>query len=263
MANESAKMSDERKNKAEELFSTICRRWMASQSTIASFRETVVEGVRRSADTIARQAGDFVQWVITTKEMDHIFLDKEAFFNKLSPEKLVDRMTTQAIESAQNSIDAASIVFAHSVLDGVVFDYCRVVAFAAPEDWEDKIKDKNVALREVKESSYDALFQAKLDKYLTEIEKDSLKTKIELLLSRCKPPEKFNPIDDYKFDIVRIEDLDRLRIEIIHGEALGKEVKDASKNVEYLLRTCVFLMALVNQKYELRIDPSKFFNQPK
>ena len=51
---------------------------------------------------------------------------------------------------AQIGVDAASIVFAHSVLDAAALDYCRVTALVAPGDWESVIDQRQVKLSDLR-----------------------------------------------------------------------------------------------------------------
>jgi hypothetical protein len=59
----------------------------------------------------------------------------------------------------------------------------------------------------------------------------------------------------YAFDLDRIIRIDRLRQDIVHGEALGQTIANADEEFDYMDRTCMYFMALVNFKYHLKLDP--------
>ena len=59
----------------------------------------------------------------------------------------------------------------------------------------------------------------------------------------------------YAFDPDRIERLDLLRQDIVHGNALGQAIPDAAEEFLYMNRTCWYFMGLVNMRYGLRLDP--------
>ena len=58
----------------------------------------------------------------------------------------------------------------------------------------------------------------------------------------------------YAFDLERIIKLDKLRQDIVHGEALGQTIANADDEFDYMNRTCMYFMGLVNLKYNLKID---------
>jgi hypothetical protein len=44
-------------------------------------------------------------------------------------------------------------------------------------------------------------------------------------------------------------------IEIIHADSLGEGIENASEEVDYLARTALYFMGLVNLRYDLKLDP--------
>ncbi len=95
----------------------------------------------------------------------------------------------------------------------------------------------------------------KLNDCLADLEMKSLKEKIERLHARCRPEKKWSPMVGYAFDPDRIERLDLLRQDIVHGNALGQAIPDAAEEFLYMNRTCWYFMGLVNMRYGLRLDP--------
>src|ERR1700730_9744635 len=124
---------------AEKLFNQIVRRCFNRWSFILSFRITSNQGMEAARKKIEAEKITFVNDLLHAQGYDSLFLDKEGFFKAILPEQLVEIMTNETIRQSQIGVDAASIVFAHSVLDGAAFDYCRVTALIAPHDWESVI----------------------------------------------------------------------------------------------------------------------------
>lgn len=83
---------------------------------------------------IEAQKIKFVSDILQGSDYDRIVIDKELFFKANPPDKIVQDMTEQTIKETEIAMNAASIVFAHSVLDGAALDYCRVTALVAPRD---------------------------------------------------------------------------------------------------------------------------------
>src|SRR5262249_36314127 len=156
------------------------------------------------------------------------------------------------VETSTNLISAATILFAHSMVDGAAFDYCRVTALHAPEDWEADLLNKQVPLSLAREKSFAELRQVKLDTLLDDLEMESLEDKIDRLYARCRPERGWSPMHGYAFELARINRLDKLRQDIVHGEALGKPIEHVDDEYDYMNRTCMYFMGLVNLRYGLK-----------
>ncbi len=188
-------------------------------------------------------------------EYDKLFRDKAGFFKAIPPGKLVEEMTEATVRHGQVGVDAASIVFSHSMLDGAALDYCRVIALVAPRDWESTLDQRQIKLSDARELGYDEVLRRKLDEYFKQLEYESLLKKADLLFAKCQPPEKWSPMHNYTYDRDRLEKLDRYRHEIIHGDSLGEGIENAAAEVEYLSQTALLFMGLVNFRYNVMIDP--------
>jgi hypothetical protein len=147
----------------------------------------------------------------------------------------------------------------HSVLDAAALDFCRVTAMAAPKDWESLVEKKGISLAEAKAGNYDQLLQEKLKDYFVQLERESLLTKADQLLARCKPEPKWSPMNNYEYDRKRMEYLDKFRHNIIHGDGLGMELKSADDEIDYLMRTALYYMGLVNLRYGFKLAPLYIF----
>lgn len=160
-------------------------------------------------------------------------------------------------------------MFYHSLLDGLVFDCCRVTALHAPRDWEQDLKNTKVELLDPKSKSYDQLLQDKVGERLKTLERDSLLIKSDRLHARCNPPSDWSPMEGYAYDRERVKAFDDQRHEIVHGKALGKPLtlfQASDDNVDYVLRTGFYFLLLINFKYGLRFDPraiSDAFSKPR
>lgn len=240
---------------AEKLFTQVWQRWTNRQSFLLSFRLTARQGMEAAREKIAAEKVTFVNAMLEGGDYDKIFIDKAAFFKAMPPDKLVETMTDETVRHAEVGVDAASIVFAHSFLDGAVFDYCRVTALAAPRDWESVLDQRQIKISEVRELKYEDLLRKKLDEYFEQLERESLVKKADLLFARCKPPQNYDPMHGYTFDRDRLLRLDEYRHQIIHGDNLGKGIANAEEEVDFLMRTVLFFMGMVNLRYGIQLDP--------
>jgi hypothetical protein len=239
---------------AEKLFNQIFKRWTERQSFILSFRYATTEALAAAVKRIKAEKEIFVNGLVKSDEYDKIFIDKPKFFEANPPEKLVKEMTEATVKYGQVGVDAASIVFAHSFVDGAALDYCRVTTLIAPRDWEPALDQRQIKLSEIRELGYDTALRKKLDEYLEQLERESLLKKADLLFARCKPPEKWSPMRDYVYDRDHLKILDDCRHDIIHGNEIAI-INHAHEEVDYLMRTVLFFMGLVNLRYGIKLDP--------
>jgi hypothetical protein len=242
--------------RAEELFNSIFHRALTRWAAIYSFREIARLGLSDATEKVYADQMQFLQEVFYGSEYADIFYDQQKAAEAVSIEKLAQTALITKIEGFQNSVEAASIVFGHSMLDDAVFKYCEVTALVAPADWQSVLEKKEVTLAELASSTYEELFAAKLEQFLyKDLEKQSLPRKLDHLFARCKPPKGFVCMKDYRYDRKRIDEIDQLRHEIVHGEGPMPTLSNAEEDLWYMYKTTFCLMPLVNQRYGLQLDP--------
>ena len=253
---ESAKVADLLKmSEAEKLFNEVHARCLDRWRFILSFRTTSRTGMEAAKKQIEAEKITFVTDLLNGTDYDKVLIDKEAFFKQNPPEKIVQSMTEQTIHETEVAMNAASIVFAHSVLDGAVFDYCRVTALVAPEDWASVVEKRKLTLAEMRETDYARMLRQTLKEFFGALERESLFTKANHLFARCKPPNKWSPMHNYEYDKDRLLKLDSFRHDVIHGQGVRKKLDNPEDEVEYLMKTALFYMGLVNLRYGLQLNP--------
>jgi hypothetical protein len=240
---------------AERLFNQVYKRWLSRVGFILSFRWTSFEGTKGAKEAIEERNTRFVDDLMRSPDYDKIFLDKNGFFEAIPPEKLSHEMSEMTVNQAQVAVDAASIVFAHSVLDAAAFDYCRVTALVAPGEWSPVVDQRQIRLSDLRGTDYEQILRTKLDEFFEQLERESLLKKADYLFARCKPPANWSPMHDYIYDRDRLKKLDDYRHEVIHGKDPLQGIDSAEQEVDYLTRTVLFFLGLVNLRYGLRLDP--------
>lgn len=248
---------------ASTLFSETFARWLQAAAVVSNFRGTFAaialnakKHLELTAAEVFRKLHEDPQWAGILRDVK----TGEPASARPAPDYLkLGRTGAQVIfDSSYASLDAAVLVFYHSLLDATVFDYCRVTALHAPRDWAEDLKNTNVRLSETQGASYEQLLRANLDDRLKKLERESLLIKVDRLFARCNPPSGWSAMRGYIFDQERITQFDDQRHAIVHGKALGKSLAIfpvSDESLTYVQQTGVYLMALVNCKYGLRIDP--------
>jgi len=239
---------------AEDLFNEVFFRAMAQFGTVDAFRDFFERGLPMAQEETMRENAALLQRVVNDPTYQGIFI-KPPKEPSLSFVEMIRRMSKTLLGNAQARLNAASLVFAHSALDAWVLDLCRVTAMKAPRDWESSVKDKQIALLSVRQSTYESLLDEALRGFFQQLEKESLLKKVDLLFQRCRPEPEWRG-QTYRYDRDRLMRLDTLRHEIIHGDALSGDIPDLRVELLYLRETGMHLMRIVSLRYKVQLDPS-------
>ncbi|MCH7760808.1 hypothetical protein IIA15_05320 [candidate division TA06 bacterium] len=196
---------------AEDLYSKIFFRTLRLLSEVNSFREVAKLGLETATPQIIEESYEYVRHVLTNPELDKVFLvDKNKYFTAERKQEFAEKYIQSKIIPFQGAVDAASLLFSHSSLDGTSIDLCRVCALIAPQDWEPFLQEQKATLPEIKVTHYDTILKQKIEKHLKSLDRDSLLKKIQRLYQICQPPRDFKPKRDYKYDEGKIKQLDRV-----------------------------------------------------
>ena len=245
---------------AEELFTETFRRFNNNWNVIRAIRRFLA--VTGSIAPLAMQeyhAGQ-MEMLSANPDFRKIFGEVD---KPMSPElmNLLQTQVTQLVlSSASAAIDAASLVFAQSIVDDAAWSYLKVCAMVDPAAWEGQIDDRKVGVKDLKAKSYENIRAELIEARLKQIGRESLVTKIDLLFKLCPPPKDFAPLNNYTYDRSRIEKIDGQRHNMIHENGFGTPLPTLEEDLEYLNKTAWFLMGLVNKKHGLMLSMRQYFN---
>ncbi|MGH8522370.1 MAG: hypothetical protein ACREU9_13325, partial [Gammaproteobacteria bacterium] len=119
----------------EQLFTQIWERLTTQWSRIEIFRKVGRLGLPSAVPQIHRENVDFIRTLVSDPELSKVLVDPAAYVRDGHAARAPDRMTQQALATFEASLDAAALVFAHSILDAALLDCCRVCSMLAPKDW--------------------------------------------------------------------------------------------------------------------------------
>jgi hypothetical protein len=241
---------------AEIALTETLRRLWKNWATILSLRQVSDVAIPIAARPLATIHRDFVDQISIDPQYKKIIVNldgSEATWDEDTKNILRTAMTAGVMTSAKAAVDAASIVFAHSVLDDTAWSYLRVCALACPADWEAIIAKKQISLASVREKSFEAVRNEKIKEKLDELERKPLLEKVELLLQLCKPPETYAPVNNYVYDRDRLRQIDEVRNGIIHKDGMGKTLDNIEDDLDFVQKTAIYFLALVNLRYGVQV----------
>jgi hypothetical protein len=129
---------------------------------------------------------------------------------------------------------------------------------AEPTDFLPRLADRRVALREAQRSTFPVLLNTEIRRFLDNLERESLLKKMDLLFELCQPPAGFQGVVGYRYDRDRLTQLDQLRHDYIHGRARLSRLPNGNDDLLFLQNTGFYMVPLVNQRYDVKIDPHIF-----
>lgn len=222
-------------------------------ATVGSFRRVNLASLPTSREMFLN---DLMAWFASV--LPKAVLDAKAPEQRVPIRELLGEITAEMMLSdAKNATDAAALVFAHSILDDVATQCCRIAARIAPDQWEPSVSERKLTLSDLKGfGSYNAALRHLVERYLADLEGKSVVTRIRILNQRCQPAaHDFPGLPDFNLDLERIESLDRRRQDVIHRVRLRESLADVDSDITYLHNTCHYLMALVSFRYGVTVDP--------
>jgi len=254
--------SDDGMKAANQLANEIFHRSVFAWGSVFTFREMCRHGRSQAIGAIAQERAANVREVLSSDEYAGLFtVDRK----DISPDTIDQWLGTLIQNDAKTyeaSLDAASLVFAHSLLDGIAMDLCRVCSLVRPTDFMRWVDQKRFSLADSQHKLWLDLLKMSVSDYLKTVERESIIKKLDLLFSLCQPPKKFEPMAGYRYDRERIQALDDLRHRYVHGAYPAERLTKGDDDLVFLQRTSLFLLGLVNQRYGIHIDSSALQQQP-
>lgn len=243
--------------KAARIFARVFATLTQRHSDVLTFRRLADLGKPIAVKTLHEEQLELVNQILTNPDYAQIFPDPKAaveFFG--GPDKMAAMSTGTAIKKYSSIVDAASLVFLHSAVDAAISDLCRVTLLLDPASWETYVLSTKVSLAEAKTVDAASLMAQKLEAHMEALEKESLFKRIDRLFAICKPKKDFAPIGGgFTFDSDRITKLDEKRHSIVHGEGYQGVDSLPDDDLEFLVKSGLFMWAMVNRKFDVKLDP--------
>ncbi|HEY3298505.1 MAG TPA: hypothetical protein VGK34_07610 [Armatimonadota bacterium] len=241
----------DRKVQAERVLSKTFWSSLIRWDTIENFRKIGEIGLPFASDVIVDQNAIHFE-----------MLASKGIINDVDVPELIDQRNKRCLNGAQSSIDAASLIFAHTILDGAAYDLGRVCMIASPSDWACRLDSRKVTLGDTKTGTYFDMLESTLNKYLIdEFERFSLLKKLTLLCETCKPPSGWLPpefVGVYNYDVDTLRLIDDTRHNVVHGRDLFAGLEKIESDLFYMRMTQLYMLKLVERHCGLKVNPVHF-----
>lgn len=239
---------------ATELFSKVMYRAMSAFGLLYGYRQTAHTAINAAQPKLINIERLHAEKIFNSGYGDKFFTDKEGFLQMVGglegyARNNADLRARQFLSFTQ----ASSLVFAHSLLDAVAIDLCRVILRIDATAWRSFVSAKKASLSEVLEKGA-AGVEAELAANLVEgLERESIPKKVDTLFAICRPSADFQPAEDYKYERQTLERIDQERHDLVHGD-LPATCEVSVNDIWYLQQTALFLCAMVSERFGVKAD---------
>lgn len=238
------------------VFTVLVTRWQM----MSTFLRVSELGAQSAEHQLGFENLLFAKRLVNGPDFDRFFKDKAGFLNFFGGESgLAQNLTNEQVGSARSASAAAALVFAHSALDLCVSDLCRVTALCRPADWDQWIDSRKIAFSEARSTPLEDTRRTLVEKIVDELARQSLLMRTDRLFALCKPAASTVILRNFSFDRARLERLDTLRHEVVHGIGNESRVTAVDDELEFLNKTGLFLASMVHLAYGVQVDPSQMF----
>jgi hypothetical protein len=233
-----------------QLYTRVFNQVGSGRGEIEALREVAEEGIRLAGPRIAEKRREAIK---ETKFLIEAPLRPRSGRMPFSGvvRDPAESSAERTVGAARAAVDAASLVFMHSIVDSAAATLLQAISLAAPNDWLRFMDDKKLTVSEVRQEKFKTLYASLLFKELGRIERNtSLPWKAERLLQLCSPEKGWY---HWRHDPAELERVDRLRHDIVHGEMFGQELPSVTADLKFLENTGWYLYVIAGKRYRLKL----------
>lgn len=162
---------------------------------------------------------------------------------------VVEIMHDITSEQAKTAVDAASIIYAHAMVDAAILRLCKVTVGFDRAAWLPLIERKQVTWAHMSEQTVAEVRDGLIERVLTDVERQSLPAKCDTLFSIIRPRRVTAVVRRFKYSRDRLVKIDRLRHDLVHKLHFNRPIRQVNAKVEYLFGVGDFFNALTARKY--------------
>jgi hypothetical protein len=241
----------------EEDYGFICTKFLNQMNALAVCRETTQFALVSSHSEIEKRDFKALSQSLHNESLREIFNNPKDFIAKGGHISLAKSMAASAVVSSVRTIDSASVVFAHSVLEAMLVDLLQLTFKVSPNDWAHFVERRKTELSALINNSIEQIRDSLVSEFIKELERESIMRKSDILHIVCKPTPEDTKMQTYVFSKQELESFDKIRHNLVHGQKFQNKIPDAAKLIEYVYKTGGYFMLLVNQRFGLKFSPSE------
>ena len=163
--------------------------------------------------------------------------------------KQIEETCDKTVNGCLFPLDSALLVFAHSLLDVVLQECICVSAIAKRSDWLKYLSERKVTLAELEAKDLKGIQNDLLNQHIKTLSRDSLLKRSDILHAISRPTDA--SLSENIFSREQLENVDRLRHEMVHKLEFHKEVKNFGDVLASIQKMGVYFVILVGTTHSV------------
>lgn len=238
-------------SEADAILIEVWNRLTSDWSRLTTFRQMGVLGEDSAREAIHRTNTYYVQQSLLNGEHRKLLKDPEGFVKEGFAEVLPNEMTEHSVKEFRRTLHAATLVFAHSILDAAVYDCVRICAIGKPDLWAEFVQGKKVSLGEVSGKSYSELMKVAISADVSRLERESLIAKVDRVYQVCRPAKATFLTNGFVFDRDRLTAIDKLRHNVVHAPGGEWAFDGIYEDIQFLQNSGLHVFSMVGVTFGL------------
>ncbi|MCK4462341.1 MAG: hypothetical protein KAW46_11095 [candidate division Zixibacteria bacterium] len=234
-------------------FSKALENFMTKWGYVEQFRHLAAVSIPEAHEYYSRYLRGVFETMKPGGELGTVLIDPEEFFRNGNPEQVAVHTAKRCIDNALNVVDTASLIFGHSLLDGLINQYIEIIESIDQDVFVDRIKDAKVKLSSILEGDVQQIIQNRVAAHVKGLQRESVIKRCDFLHEICQPTDDAKRMGEYKFDRDRLRKLDDARHNIIHEPNILGKTETLRDDLDYLTRTGMYFLKIMHYKYDLKI----------
>jgi hypothetical protein len=143
-------------------FTAVFLRMNTGSSVIKSLRRVACIGMLHAPKFLDEEHKAIVRWLASTGVLQRMIVSADG--SGLPGDRLeeyaalmIGQLTDMVLMNTSYSVDAASVVFGHTVLEDALNSFLEITTEVSPEFWLGRVEKKTIELRMLKDESIDVL----------------------------------------------------------------------------------------------------------
>lgn len=235
-------------NEASYLIHETVTEWAEQHVLITTRLEYTRRAIMTALPNIVDEDANRLQSALLSKETSKYFEGSEFSPHDFSHVIVADESVGAHLNGVLSFIGSMALVYSHSYFEELLMRCFRIFTLADPVVWLSRITGKQSTLDDINTRGLSVIVQEKVDEQVLQIEKSGLIKKIEAIEGMICSSHDPSPVNDFTYNKEEIERIDKLRHDHAHRRQDAYDIKDARRDVDYLLNSALHFFALTQQK---------------
>jgi hypothetical protein len=240
-----------KKNSAQERLVVTFAGFFLNTMNLKSFHRTTVECLAFGQQHMKAQWDEGVKQSRELPQIEALLKSKSDLFDDEFLSDMSEAMAARSVNLAVRTANSAVLVFAHTLLDEVLSECCRISFEASPTDWYGFVQKRKVEISSLFTEKRNAILRTAAKEFVNQLTRESMVERFEYLNRVCAPKYKGAKIPTSWLTREELEKFDRMRHRIIHGKPFSPVRTDVGDQIQLVVNAGLSALTLVGESHHL------------